>query len=148
MNISSPGGGVVRKGELQWAGFWLAGLLCLVFMVVKLASAFPWSWWRVLLPLWVVLWHDALYLAVGFIWSTWIICGRKGDDLRVRRHRQLDRYQFGSMARTLIFMDNVLRKMGARGNPFGGGWRRADRMSSYCRPDRCWPASFCPGQAS
>ena len=101
----------------------MAGLLCLVFTVVKLASALPWSWWRVLLPLWVVLWHDALYLAVGFIWLTWMICGREGDDLMVRRHRQLDRYQFGSMARALIFMDNVLRKMGARGNPFGGGWR-------------------------
>ena len=67
MNISSPGGGVVRKGELQWAGFWLAGVLCLVFTVVKLAVASPWSWWRVLLPLWVVLWQDALYIAVGFI---------------------------------------------------------------------------------
>ena len=45
------------KGEVQWAGFWLAGSLCMVLAVVKLALALPWSSWRVLLPLEVVLWH-------------------------------------------------------------------------------------------
>jgi len=46
---------------------------------------------------------------------TWKGCGREGDDLRVRRHRKLDRYQFGSMVCALIFLDNVLRKMGDPG---------------------------------
>ena len=105
----------MRKGDFQWAGFWLAGLLSLVLAVVKPLLASPWSWWRVLLPLWVMLWHNALYLAIGFIWLTWMGCGREGVDLRVRRHRKLDRYQFGSMVCALIFLDNVLRKMGGPG---------------------------------
>jgi hypothetical protein len=106
----------VKKGEIQWAGLWLAGLLSLVLAVAKPLLALPWSWWRVLLPLWVMLWHNALYLAVGFIWLTWIGCGRESDDLRVRRHRKLDRYQLGSMVCAVIFVDNVLRKMSGPGD--------------------------------
>ena len=30
----------MKKGELQWAGFYLAGLLCLVLIAVKLTLAF------------------------------------------------------------------------------------------------------------
>jgi len=105
----------VRKGDFQWAGFWLAGSLCLVLAVAKPLLGLPWSWWRVLLPFWVMLWHNALYLAVGFIWLTWMGCGREGDDLKVLRHRKLDRYQFGSIVCALIFVDNVLRKMGGPG---------------------------------
>jgi len=41
----------MQKGEIQGAGFCLAGFLCMVLAVVKLALALPWSWWRVLLPL-------------------------------------------------------------------------------------------------
>ena len=67
----------MKQGELQWAGFNLAGLLCLVLMIMKLTLALPWSWWRVMLPLWVVLWHNGVYMAVGFIWLTWKGCGEK-----------------------------------------------------------------------
>ena len=105
----------MKQGELQWAGFNLAGLLCLVLMVVKLTLALPWSWWRVLLPLWAVLWHNGVYIAVGFIWLTWKGCGREDDELRVRRQHRLDRCQFGSMVCALVFLDNVLRKMGGEG---------------------------------
>ena len=102
----------MQKGKIQWAGFWLAGLLCVVLAVVKLTLALPWSWWRVLLPLGVVLWHNTVYIAVGFIWLAWKGCGREGDDLRIRRCQRLDRYQLGSLVCAAIFLDNVLRRMG------------------------------------
>jgi hypothetical protein len=38
--VVSPGGSRVKEGELQWAGFNMAGLLCLVLMVLKLALAY------------------------------------------------------------------------------------------------------------
>ena len=105
----------MKEAELQWAGFNLAGLLCLVLMGLKLKLALLWSWWRVLLPLWVVLWHNAVYIAVGFLWLTWRGCGREGDDLRIRVHPGLDRYQLGSLVCALILLDNVLRKIGGPG---------------------------------
>ena len=40
---------------------------------------------------------------------------REDDDLSIRGHHRLDRYQFGSMVCALIFLDNVLRKMGGEG---------------------------------
>jgi len=101
----------MQKGEIQGAGFCLAGFLCMVLAVVKLALALPWSWWRVLLPLGVVLWHNTVYIAVGFIWLTWMGCGREGDELRIRRRHRLDRYQLGSLVCAGIFLDNVLRRI-------------------------------------
>ena len=92
-------------------GFWLAGLLCLALAVVKLALALPWLWRRVLLPLWVVLWQNAVYMAVGFIWLTWMGCGREGDDQRIRRRHRVDRCQLGSLVCAAIFLDNVLRRV-------------------------------------
>ena len=52
----------------QPAGFYWAGFLCLVFGALKLTVKRQWSWWRVLLPLWVVLGHNIVYIAVGFVW--------------------------------------------------------------------------------
>jgi hypothetical protein len=54
--------------QIQTASFFSSGLLCLVGAVLKLTIAGHWSWWRVLLPLWAVLGHNGLYLAVGLVW--------------------------------------------------------------------------------
>jgi len=59
----------------------------------------------------VVLWHNTVYIAVGFIWLTWMGCGREGDELRIRRRHRLDRYQLGSLVCAGIFLDNVLRRI-------------------------------------
>ena len=49
-------------------GFSLAGFLCVALAVLKLTSEVHWSWWRVLLPLWLVLGHNILYVTVGLVW--------------------------------------------------------------------------------
>jgi hypothetical protein len=54
--------------QIQTLGFYLAGFLCLVLAVLKLTIEVHWSWWRVLSPLWLVLGHNALDVAVGFVW--------------------------------------------------------------------------------
>jgi hypothetical protein len=53
----------------------------------EVTLALPWSWWRILLPLWAVLWHNGVQVAVGFIWLTWmgwllVAAGQRGP----RRH--------------------------------------------------------------
>jgi hypothetical protein len=126
----------VKEGELQWAGFYLAGLLCLVLMAVKLTLALPWSWWRILLPLWAVLLHNGVHIAIGFIWLTWMGCGREGDDLRIRRHHRLDRYQFERWAHR-SFLTTCSGKWAAPANRRGGGWRREGPRSSCSPPARC-----------
>ena len=105
----------MKKGQIQWAGFYLAGLLCLVLAVVKLALDMPWSWWRVLLPTWLLLWQSAVYVGGGFIWMTGKGRGRATGDVKIRRRHGLDRYQLWSMLFASLFVDNVLRRVGGRG---------------------------------
>ena len=51
----------VGQQPIQLPGFCLAGLFCVGLAVVKLTAEGHWSWWRVLLPLWVILGHNALW---------------------------------------------------------------------------------------
>jgi hypothetical protein len=51
--------------KFQMLGLYLAGIVCLMLAVLKLTIQGQWSWWRVLLPLWVVLGHNGLYIVSG-----------------------------------------------------------------------------------
>ena len=44
--------------QIQATGFYLSGLLSLVLAVLKVTLAVHWSWWRVLLPIWVFWGHQ------------------------------------------------------------------------------------------
>jgi hypothetical protein len=48
--------------QIQTTGFYLSGFLSLVLAVLKLTAVSDWSWWRVLLPLWVFLGHNTAYI--------------------------------------------------------------------------------------
>jgi hypothetical protein len=49
-----------------------------------------WSWWRVMLPLWVsplwvVLGHNALYIVVGFVWLSFADDGERGEEVTIAK---------------------------------------------------------------
>src|ERR1700694_780673 len=67
------------RQQIQVLGFYLAGFLCLVLAVLKLTIERHWPWWRVLLPLCVVLGHNALYMTVGFVWLFFADDGAAGE---------------------------------------------------------------------
>ena len=69
------------RQQIQVLGFYLAGFLCLVLAVLKLTIEGHWSWWRVLLPLCVVLGHNALYITVGFVWLFFADDGAAGEEV-------------------------------------------------------------------
>jgi hypothetical protein len=72
-------------------------------------------WWRVLLPIWVVLGHNALYIAVGFIWLSWIGWGDESEGMAIRQSHRLDGYQLAGILCFLVFLDNLLRRNGGAG---------------------------------
>jgi len=74
----------VGQQPIQSSGLCLAGLLCVGLAVAKLTAEGHWSWWRVLLPLWVVLGHNALYILVGFIWLAFVDHGEEEASLTIR----------------------------------------------------------------
>ena len=104
--------------QIQTAGFYLSGFLSLALAVLKLTAMVDWSWWRVMLPLWVFLGHNAAYLLVGFIC---LFLARYGEDKEeeeqpIDETNLLQGYNFASMLFSLIFVDNLLRWIEGRGN--------------------------------
>ena len=96
-------------GSFQPSGFCWAGLLCLVLAVLKLTGEAHWSWWRVLLPFWVILGHNILYVAIGFVWLSFTDDGE--EEVTIRQGDGGYGYQVAALVCFVVFADNVLRRM-------------------------------------
>jgi hypothetical protein len=100
--------------QIQTTGFYLSGFLSLALAALKLTAIVDWSWWRVLLPLWAFLGHNAAYLLVGFI----CLFFARYEEEQEEEERSIDEtnllrsYNLASMLFVLIFVDNLLRWMG------------------------------------
>ena len=102
-----------EQGPLQWQGFRLAGLLCLGLAIVKLTLERQWSWWRVLLPFWTMVGHNALYIAVGFVWLHFV------DDGEASVNKEApDGYPLAALLCFFLFLDNLVGRL-ERGQPPG-----------------------------
>ena len=112
--VLSPRGGIRVRQQFQLWGFYWAGFLCLVLAVLKLTVEGQWSWWRVLLPLWVVLGHNALYITVGFAGLFFADDGAAEDEVTIRQDDGPYGYQLAGMLCFLIFIDNLLRRIDGR----------------------------------
>jgi uncharacterized membrane protein len=100
----------VGQQPIQWPGFCLAGLLCVGLAVMKLTTEGHWSWWRVLLPFWVILGHNALYILVGLIWLSFVDQGDDEESLTIRPNPP-QRYLYAGMLCFLLFTDNLVARM-------------------------------------
>jgi hypothetical protein len=103
----------VGQQPVQLPGLYLAGFLCLALAVLKLTTEGHWSWRRVLIPLWAILGHNALYMLVGFIWLFFVDHGDAEESLTIRQNPPHS-YQHAGMLRFLLFADNLLGRMGGR----------------------------------
>src|SRR5215471_15523127 len=98
-------------GSFEPAGFCGAGLLCLVLAVLKLTGEAHWSWWRVLLPFWVVLGHNILYVAIGFVWLSFTDDDAAEEAVAINEGHGGYAYQVAALVCFVVFADNVLRRM-------------------------------------
>jgi hypothetical protein len=103
---------------IQTTGFYLAGFVSLVLAVLKLTVIVDWSWWRVMLPLWVFSVHNAAYILVGFICLFFAKYGEEGEEEEqpIEETNLMHGYQFASLLFSLIFVDNLLRWIEGRGD--------------------------------
>ena len=104
-------------GSFEPAGFCWAGLLCLVLAVLKLTGEAHWSWWRVLLPFWVVLGHNILYVAIGFVWLSFTDDDAAEEAVAINEGHGGYAYQVAALVRFVVFADNVLRRMEGQPEP-------------------------------
>ena len=103
------------RSQFQMLGFYLAGFVCLMLAGLKLTIDVGWSWWRVLLPLWVALGHNALYIAVGFVWLTFTDDGTTADEVTIHQSDGSDAYQVIALLYFLLFADNLLERIEGTG---------------------------------
>ena len=99
------------RGSFEPAGFCGAGFLCLVLAVLNLTGEAHWSWWRVLLPFWVVLGHNILYVAIGFVWLSFTGDDAEEEAVAVNEGHGGYAYQVAALVCSVVFADNVLRRM-------------------------------------
>jgi len=101
---------VSASHQFQAKGYYVAGFLSLVLTVLKLTEMKQWSWWRVLLPVWVVIGHNVVYLLVGFLC---LFAVRYGEDEEEEESATVQNnpifYQLASLVFVLICLDNLLR---------------------------------------
>ena len=99
------------RQQIQMLGFYLAGFLCLVLAVLKLTIEGHWSWLRVLIPLWAVLGHNALYITVGFVWLFFADDVAAGEEVTIRQDDGPYSYQLAAMLCFFVFADNLLGRI-------------------------------------
>ena len=97
--------------QFQMLGFYLAGFLCLILAVLKLTMEGHWSWWRVLLPLWVLLGHNALYIAVGLVWLSFADNNAARDEATIHSSDGSFPYQPAALFCFLLFADNLIARI-------------------------------------
>ena len=106
-------------GPFQPAGFCWAGLLCLVLAVLKLTGEAHWSWWRVLLPFLVVLGHNIMYVAIGFVRLTFRDDGAAEEAITIRQGHVGYGYQVAALVCFVVCAHNLLRRVeGQQGTIF------------------------------
>jgi hypothetical protein len=101
----------IGQQPIQFMGFYVAGLLCLGSLVLKLTVEGHWSWWRVLLPLWAMFGHNILYIVVGFVWLSFVSPGPPGGEEDVTIRDAPQRYEFAAMVCILLFVHNLLERI-------------------------------------
>ena len=109
---------VSASQQFQAKGFYMSGCVSLVLAALKLTEMKSWSWWRVLLPLWVIVGQNVIYVLVGFLC---LFAVRYGEDEEAEPAKvQSDRivYQVASLVCVLIATDNLLRWLERGGNSY------------------------------
>jgi hypothetical protein len=100
----------------------------MILAVLRLIIEGHWPWWRVLLPVWIVLGHNVVYITVALVGLSFTDARTMDEEWVARRDDRLYGYQLAAMLCILIFADNVLRRIEASGATawFGLSWGRRE----------------------
>jgi hypothetical protein len=101
------------RGEsgISLAGLYVCGAITLVMLVLKLSVIDTWSWWRVMLPLGLIVGFNVTNMVVAFIYLSFAHIPERpdGDEAEVLEPHTVNAHYDAAMLFFVVFGDNLVR---------------------------------------
>ena len=101
------------RGEsgISLTGLYICGAISFVMLVLKLSVIDTWSWWRVILPLGLIVGFNVTNIVVAFIYLSFAHIPERpdGDEADVLEPHTINVHYVAAMLFFVVFGDNVAR---------------------------------------
>ena len=101
------------RGEsgISFTGLYICGVISLVMLVLKLSVMDAWSWWRVMLPVGLVVGFTVTNMVVAFIYLSFAHIPERpdGDEAELLEPHTINVHYIAAMLFFVVFGDNVVR---------------------------------------
>ena len=101
------------RGEsgISFTGLYICGVISLVMLVLKLSVMDAWSWWRVMLPVGLVVGFTVTNMVVAFIYLSFahIPESPDGDEAELLEPHTINVHYVAAMLFFVAFGDNLVR---------------------------------------
>ena len=101
------------RGEsgISFTGLYICGVISLVMLVLKLSVMDAWSWWRVMLPVGLIVGFTVTNMVVAFIYLSFAHIPERpdGDEAELLEPHTINVHYVAVMLFFVVFGDNVVR---------------------------------------
>ena len=101
------------RGEsgVSFTGLYICGVISLVMLVLKLSVMDAWSWWRVVLPVGLIVGFTVTNMVVAFIYLSFAHIPERpdGDEADILEPHTINVHYVAAMLFFVVFGDNVVR---------------------------------------
>ena len=101
------------RGEsgISFTGLYICGVISLIMLVLKLSVIDTWSWWRVILPVGLIVGFNVTNMVVAFIYLTFAHIPERPDrdEAEILESHTINVHYVAAMLFFVIFGDNVVR---------------------------------------
>ena len=101
------------RGEsgISFTGLYICGVISLVMLVLKLSVMDAWSWWRVVLPVGLIVGFTVTNMVVAFIYLSFAHIPERpdGDEAELLEPHTINVHYVAAMLFFVVFGDNVVR---------------------------------------
>ncbi len=131
------------------SGFFVFGALTLIVALLKLAAFSDWSWWRVSLPILIVVAFNIAYMVAGFGYLSFAEARKTPSwDERNPLEQHHSPLYWSSMLFFLAFADNVVRYLDGTEDSYWF-WGLSGRLEAvFILGVSVWSAYSCIGRRS
>ena len=101
------------RGEsgISFTGLYICGVISLVMLVLKLSVMDAWSWWRVMLPVGLVVGFTVTNMVVAFIYLSFAHIPERpdGEEAELLEPHTINVHYVAAMLFFVVFGDNLVR---------------------------------------